>query len=374
MLQKYGQPFLQLQKRILSILLRLVSVSLLFHFDSEYAREILFAVSAVYLFQVIAGLEMYLNPDQSDKEHLSAVLTTTATVLPVVTIYFFLNNLSLLWVLYFFVDTLVIERSKKQNVSNRQNSSNIIAITRSLIFLCATLGALLHKVIFLPIILIGSIILLCKTLTRLHIGMTALKGMSLFSIIGNVSFFAIAVALVNRSIDLALRKNNIIYDGFFYEFWDFFLSIFGIVNMVSFYLFIAPQAKRILSGDVSVGRGVYLLQPLIVLVALLIGLLYFAAITGENGQDYQQGIGVISQIYCVSVLMALFQVDSWRMLGIARSCTVARTKLILSFSVYASASFGVLCGVFGFKEYGLTILMALIIFSMSHSLWRWKSV
>ena len=373
-LNSFTQPYLHLLNRTLSIALRMIAISILFHFDSQFAREILHAISAVYLFQLIAGLEIYLNPKDSEKDHVSKILTMGVLVLPFVLFYFWSNGLSIFWLIFFFVDFLLIEISRKHNVNNKLGSSNVIVIKRSLVFLLASMVSLFYKVFFLPLLCLASVVLLYATLKKTRLSLSKIEKRSLLGIIKKVNIIAIALAIINRSFDLGIRGYNIQYDNFYYEFWDFFLSIFGIVNMTSFYLFIAPKAQQILNGNSSVTKKAYLVQPLIVLAAMLVGFVYFSLLKGFVSEFDQQGMVILMQIYLFSVIMALFQIDSWRILKITRKNVLSGTNQLLSSCLFIAGFLGLYLGLVESMQYGLYGLVVLVFFSMLLPLSRWKNV
>ena len=59
------------------------------------------------------------------------------------------------------------------------------------------------------------------------IDLSQIEKKSLPEIIKKVNIIAISLAVINRSLDLGIRNYSIEFDGFYYEFWDFFLSFFG---------------------------------------------------------------------------------------------------------------------------------------------------
>lgn len=367
-------PFFHLLNRIFSIIVRMIAISILFHFDSQFARETLLAISAVYLFQIIAGLEIYLNPEDSEKEHISKIMTMVVFVSPVGLFYFWSNDFSLLWLLFFLFDFLLIEISRKHNVNNKLGSSNVIAIKRSVAFLVASIFTLVYKPLFLPLLCLASAALLYITIKRIDLDLSHIEKKSLIEIIKKVNIIAISIAVINRSLDLGIRNYSIEYDGFYYEFWDFFLSIFGIINMASFYLFIAPRAKQILTGDSSASIKAYLAQPLIVFAAMLAGFVYFSLIKWQISEFDQHGIFVLAKIYIISVIMALFQVDGWRILKVTRKNALSGMNQVLTLCLFSAVLLGLCLGLIVSMQYGIYILVLLVFFSMLLPFSRWKSV
>jgi len=131
----------------------------------------------------------------------------------------------------------------------------------------------------------------------------------------NLSIVAILITITNRSIDLAIRNVNQDYNGFIYEFWDFFLTIFGVSSTITFYLFIADRAKKVLKNEELVPLKAYFLQPIIIFVLIFLSLLYFNFIKGSVDLSVED-VKIITEIYIISLIMALFQVHNWNLLAL----------------------------------------------------------
>lgn len=312
-----------LSYRLASSAIRILSISLLFNFDGTFARDVLLILSSIYLFQVISGLEIYLDSAASNDEHLSKIIHTGLLFSPLILLYFWLNDLGLLWVLFYLLDYVLVEISRKSNVSNKILDSNKIAIKRSCFFLMGTVFSFYDQEYFVITLIACTSV---EVFLKLYPGHSISK-VSLKKIFKNLSIVAILLTVTNRSIDLAIRSVNKSHNGFIYEYWDFFLSIFGLTTTVTFYLFIVSHAKEILKNEVRVPLRVYILQPFLIFVSMLLSLIYFWVIKGSVGLD-AESVKVILEIYFISVIMALFQVHNWTLLALRSDESHGNASLI----------------------------------------------
>ena len=347
------RKILNLGLRLSSSAIRIVAISLLFNFDGVFARNVLFILSSIYLFQIISGLEIYLDPMVSIKQHLAIIIHTGLMVLPLVFFYFWFYELGLLWVLFFLLDYVLVEISRKNNVSNKIAESNQIAIKRAFFFLLAVVFSFYYPEYFLPTLIACTLIEVVLQILR-HQPTLKVVTKDIFK---NLSFMAIALTVTNRSVDLAIRNINKNNGGFMYEYWDFFLSIFGLTATVTFYLFIASHAKDILKNKIRVPLRVYLVQPAIIFLSMLASLIYFWAIKGRVGLDTAD-IGVVIEIYCIAVIVSVFQVHNWNLLALRRVDLLDRGNML---AILATASIGLSCAFIYPSEYLLYFLMLILL-------------
>jgi hypothetical protein len=303
---------LQLSYRLISSVIRIIAVSLLFYFEPKFARDVLLILSSIYLFQIVSGLEIYLNPKDSRDDHLSKIIYTGLLFLPLTLLYFWINDIELLWGGFFFIDYILVEISRKQNVNNEILDSNKIAIKRALFFFVASIFSFYNKDYFLLVLIIPT---LFEIFLKLSKSGCKISKIPLRLVFKNLSIVAILITITNRSIDLAIRNVNQDYNGFIYEFWDFFLTIFGVSSTITFYLFIADRAKKVLKNEELVPLKAYFLQPIIIFVLIFLSLLYFNFIKGSVDLSVED-VKIITEIYIISLIMALFQVHNWNLLAL----------------------------------------------------------
>lgn len=314
--------------RLVSVVVRFVSVSILFYYDSSFAREVLFSISAVYFFQVISGLEIYLNPKISYQDHIAKIFTIGLILSPLLALFFWFNNMSVFWVVYFLFDLILVERSRKQNMLNMLKESNMIAIRRSLIFLLSSLIAILYQSYFMLSLVALTLLQLSFLIKYDRPNFTMV---SLPLILKKISVVAVAIAIINRSLDLLIRNVNKELNAPIFEFWDFYLSVFGLLNTVNFYLFIAKDANKILINRAFVSKKAYVFQPLLVLLSIVVSLVYFSQISGKGLDLYLSK--TIVNIFIISSVLVLFQLFSWRIISIANSSMLLNNYKILLFFI-----------------------------------------
>ena len=339
--------------RLASSAIRILSISLLFNFDGTFARDVLFILSSIYLFQVISGLEIYLDPNLSNEEHLSKIIHTGLLFSPLIFFYFWFNDFPLLWVLFFLLDYVLVEISRKSNVSYKVLESNKIAFRRACFFFLATFTSFYYQDYFVLTLTVCTSV---EVLLQLYRSDSIIK-IPIKNLFKNLSLMAILLTITNRSIDLAIRSINQSNNGFIYEYWDFFLSIFGLTTTVTFYLFIVSHSKDILENKIRIPLRVYILQPFVIFISIFVSLVYFWIINGSVGLDVKSS-RVIIEIYFISLIMALFQVHNWTLLASRKEKNHGNANIIF---ISITALTGLVSAFIVPSEYVLYPLMAMLL-------------
>jgi len=206
--------------------------------------------------------------------------------------------------------------------------SNMIAIRRSLIFLLSSLIAILYQSYFMLSLVALTLLQLSFLIKYDRPNFTMV---SLPLILKKISVVAVAIAIINRSLDLLIRNVNKELNAPIFEFWDFYLSVFGLLNTVNFYLFIAKDANKILINRAFVSKKAYVFQPLLVLLSIVVSLVYFSQISGKGLDLYLSK--TIVNIFIISSVLVLFQLFSWRIISIANSSMLLNNYKILLFFI-----------------------------------------
>jgi len=347
---------IRLLYRLVSVVIRFVSISILFYYDSSFAREILFSISAVYFFQVISGLEIYLNPEISYQDHISKIFTIGLILSPLLVLFFWVNNMSVFWAMYFIFDLILVERSRKQNMLNMLKESNMIAIRRSLIFLLSSLIAISYQSYFM-LSLVALTLLQLAFLIKYD--RPNFKRVSLSLILKKISVVAVAIAIINRSLDLLIRNVNKELNTPIFEFWDFYLSVFGLLCTVNFYLFIAKDANKILKNEAFVSKKAYVLQPLLVLLSIAVSLVYFSLISGKGLELYLSK--TIVNIFIISSVLALFQLYTWRIISIANSSMLLSNYKVLIFFIMLMGAYASMVNPNTYLLYLIVLLIFILV-------------
>lgn len=298
--------------RMLSVCVRVVAISIFFRIDASLARETLAIISAVYLFQVISGLELYLNTESSETQHFNNMVALAVVTSVILTGYFSRLDVSYLWSGYFFFDTLLVEMSRKKNIIGELRTANLIAVTRAMIFFVATLSVIVSEEFLLPILLSGTVMATMAYAVASSIVPTMPNFSRIRNLVAQVNIVAISLAVMNRSIDLAIRHANSHKTNPANEFWDFFLSVFGVLQLASFYLFIGQRANEILTGRARVSAVAMTAQFVLAPALIFVSALYFSWVTG---QEFTALIdSTIISITAVAIIVSVVQLLTWEIL------------------------------------------------------------
>ena len=312
--------------RIISIISRLVFVVLAFYIDSNIARQLLYYISFIYLWQIISGFEIYLNAEKNLNEHMGLVITNLIIIIPIFFIIILFKELSLILLILLFFDFLIVEYSRKESVKNNIIVTAQINLFRSLFF---GLSVLLIPLISLDLVILinafGSLILcfIYKIFNSKFIKFSSFT--QWFIAIREVGKKAIPIAVVNRSIDVILREVNSAYD-FFGTVLDLCLSYCGVANVILFYLFIAPKAESYIKGYSRPGLNKYMLSISLYIFGVLASLISIFIYDIDFLSDHEN----ITFNY-ISLLFLLLQ---YFKLPVEFTCSVDKNNIITLYFVF----------------------------------------
>ena len=343
--------------RIFSIFIRLVFTLLAFYLNTEIARQLLYVISFIYLWQIIGGMEIYLNVNKNIDEHLKLIRSSSLIIIPIFVSLVFFKSLSIIIIIYFLFDFLLIEFSRKQAVNNNVYITSEINLFRSLIFSLSVIFIVYLRLD--QVILINALGSLALCFYYPIIRRNFLQFENLKEWINAVKFVgkkSIPVAIINRSTDVVLREANSSYD-FLGTVLDLLISYCGVGNVIIFYLLIASSAEKYLKGVVVPNSRKYFFSILIYIIGIISALCIIIFYESEI-LIQENNFKHVVLVCLILLLSSIFQVISWCIIG-------SKENTLITSILYISCLSAITITIFNYENlFQLYIMFIIIILSI----------